>query len=197
MHYDFIEIGTFSHDTLLDKAQKHARGLVVEHMIEYLDKLPEFTNVRKVYTAIVPLSIIPSSCVLDIYYIPADVIKANGLKHWMAQCNSVGKPHPLHKPHMNLVQIRKVPCMTYMDLLRVHEVTGLSYLKIDAEGYDCSILSDMLKYTPPVKHPNLILFETNEPRRSEEYVNTFRALCKAGYTIEVQEDNNTKAVKVR
>lgn len=50
--YDFIEIGTSDFDTLIQSCPHKDRGLCVEPLSFYLDRLPNKPNVRKVHAAI-------------------------------------------------------------------------------------------------------------------------------------------------
>lgn len=51
-YYDFIEIGSADFETLLEQATDDVKGITVEPLREYLDKLPNKENVIKVQAAI-------------------------------------------------------------------------------------------------------------------------------------------------
>ena len=44
---DFIEIGSCDHDTLLDGASEDVKGILIEPIKIYLDRLPNYPNVIK------------------------------------------------------------------------------------------------------------------------------------------------------
>jgi hypothetical protein len=90
--YDFIEIGTAFFDTLIEKATDE-RGLSVEPISEYLDKLPNKPNVTKINGAVVADE---DEKGLDVFYVEEADIDRYNLGVWMKGCNSVGKPHDFH-----------------------------------------------------------------------------------------------------
>jgi len=47
MKYDFVEIGTSDFDTLIETATDATRGLSIEPVRYYLDRLPERAGVKK------------------------------------------------------------------------------------------------------------------------------------------------------
>ena len=83
-HYDFIEIGTSDSNTLVARAKPSMRGLSVEPVRQYLDRLPNRPLVKKVNAAISNVS-----GITDIYYVPDAVRIVHGLPSWMKGTNSI------------------------------------------------------------------------------------------------------------
>ena len=164
MKYDFIEIGTSNFDTLIQTAIDTAIGLSIEPIKHYLDCLPNKPKVKKLNVAV---SRDNTHGVLDVYYVPEDVIVAKGLPDWLKGCNSIGDYHFQHKKLnvTDLVVKQSVLMVPIADIFIEHDVTELYYLKIDTEGSDSEImlhLYDYLKTEPSTKYPKKILFESNE-----------------------------------
>ena len=164
MKYDFIEIGTSNFDTLIQTAIDTATGLSIEPIKHYLDCLPNKPKVKKLNIAV---SRDNTDGVLDVYYVPEDVIVAKGLPDWLKGCNSIGDYHLQHK-NLNVTDLvvkQSVLMVPIADIFIEHDVTELYYLKIDTEGSDSEImlhLYDYLKTEPSTKYPKKILFESNE-----------------------------------
>ena len=164
MKYDFIEIGTSNFDTLIQTAIDTATGLSIEPIKHYLDCLPNKPKVKKLNIAV---SRDNTDGVLDVYYVPEDVIVAKGLPDWLKGCNSIGDYHLQHK-NLNVTDLvvkQSVLMVPIADIFIEHDVTELYYLKIDTEGSDSEImlhLYEYLKTEPSTKYPKKILFESNE-----------------------------------
>jgi FkbM family methyltransferase len=164
MKYDFIEIGTSDFDTLIQTATNTTRGISIEPIQYYLDRLPNPANVVKLCCAVSPNN---QTAMLEIYYVPDNVIQAQGLPNWLRGCNSIGAYHLQHKKLgiQHLVKITHVPCYPLEKILTQYQVTELDLLKIDTEGRDCDILLNLfgyLKSCPTTAYPKQILFESNE-----------------------------------
>jgi hypothetical protein len=207
--YDFIEIGTAFFDTLIEKATNE-RGLSVEPIKEYLDKLPEKPNVTKINGAVVADE---DEKGLDVFYVEEADIDRYNLGIWMKGCNSVGKPHDFHTnyfvcpwtwhnhpnraslPTQNLVSAgivkqKKIPCYTYKALMEQYNIGKVKQLKIDTEGYDCKILNSVLDYykDTPKNLPEFISFESNAHSSPLEVKKMTQRLSELNYTISYTED---------
>lgn len=200
MHYDFIEIGAFCHDTLADTATPNTRGLLIEPVQEYLDriKLDRFPLITKVSAAIV--DVMPDEPLL-LYYVPEEKVKQHRLHSWMTQCNSIGKPHPWHVRYYanqdgtgectrllrkGIVHVREVDLMTWSQLVTKYDVTSLDFLKIDAEGFDCRIVNSVLDHG---SRPPKIQFETNGTCPFDEVEETKQRMTSLGYVHRVDGAN--------
>lgn len=144
-YYDFIEIGTSDFDTLIEEADNNTKGISIEPLKFYLDRLPSKANVVKYQAAVSDLD-----GSMDIYYIEEEKIKEHKLPWWVRGSNSVGRPHPFtvqeigEELYNKLVTIDKVPTVSWKTLIKEFKIKKIKYLKVDTEGYDTVILNAYL-----------------------------------------------------
>jgi FkbM family methyltransferase len=183
---DFIEIGTSDHDTLIQQASHNTKGISIEPLKEYLDKLPNKPNVKKINCAI---SFSEEECFVDLYYLPEKVIKEYSLSWRLKGCNSIGDYHYQHKRKKleNKVAIVKIQAIPLSKILEDNNVRKIDFLKIDTEGADCLILKSLVNYLnkKPIEFwPKKIQFETNELTSEEIITETIDIYKKLGYLAE-------------
>jgi sulfotransferase len=153
--YDFIEIGTANFDTFIEKVDNTLRGISVEPLACYLDKLPNRDNVIKVNAA---LSDTDGNT--NIYYINPTIIEKYNLPGFISGSNSINQPHQFtidvigEELYNKLVTINQIPTITWNTLINTYNVQGIGYLKIDTEGHDHIILKEYLKVCDA--NPNLL-----------------------------------------
>jgi hypothetical protein len=188
-HYSFIEIGTSDFDTLLQTAAEGERGLSIDPLQLYLDRLPTKPLVTKVCAAI------SNTCgSLDIFYIEPTTITRLALPYWMRGCNSVGKPHATvekslksmgHDPE-TIIRRQTVSMKNVETLFTEHDVTSVDFLKIDTEGHDCVILNNYIDYceTNPSRFASKILFETNDMSSPADQAVVVNRLISNGYRVQ-------------
>jgi hypothetical protein len=162
---DFIEIGSCDHDTLLDGADENVKGIIIEPIKLYLDRLPNYKNVIKLNIAI---SFDNTEGFVDIFYVPAKVIEADPKYNLTLKgCNSIGK---IHKQHIlwglqDEVKVLKVEKLPLFKVLEHYNVRKIKHLKIDIEGGDSELLKNFINYLESKTleyYPEKITFETNE-----------------------------------
>jgi FkbM family methyltransferase len=185
MNYDFIEIGTSVHDTLIEVASNETVGLSVEPIKKYIDMLPNKPNVTKVNAAITAYR---TSDIVDLYYIPDYIIDANGWPEWLKGCNSINTYHPqqLSGTRANEVRIDKVPLLNISELFEQYNVQRVKYLKIDTEGHDCVILNGLFDYLMSQsieKYPLKIEFESNIWTAPADVDAVINRASKRGYKL--------------
>ena len=189
-HYDFIEIGTSDFQTLIESAKDKTIGLSIEPIKTYLDRLPNKENVFKVQAAVSD-----SDSTIEIYHIPLEKIRENGLQVWVKGCNSVSKPHDYarnkigHELYDSLVQIDTVPTITWKTLIENYNIGGVKFIKIDTEGHDHIILKgylDECKKNPSL-YANKIKFEYNESSNKLALDELIKDLDI--YDVEILEEN--------
>jgi FkbM family methyltransferase len=159
MKYDFVEIGTSDFDALIQTATDTTRGISIEPIQYYLDRLPSPTGVAKLCCAV---STTGQAAMLSMYYVPDAAIHENGLPEWLRGCNSIGSYHLQHCKLgiEHLVRVTHVPAYPLTRIFEQHQVTELDLLKIDTEGQDSDIL---LNYADNMLvRPQKIIFESNE-----------------------------------
>lgn len=162
MEYDFIEIGTSDFRTLIEDPPP-GKGISVEPLKYYLDKLPDNPNVIKSNFALTNFV-----GEIDIYWVTPENIKKYNLPNWVRGCNSINKPHPtvkslLKENYNNVVNIDKVKCITWESFIHLYGIEAIDYLKIDTEGHDGVILEEYLNVCKSKSNllANTILFEYN------------------------------------
>lgn len=154
-YFDFIEIGSADFETLIETVNDEVKGITVEPLKEYFDRLPDKKNVIKVQAAI---SDKDGSDL--IYYIDKSKIEEHGLPEWVSGSNSLGQPHPFltkffEKDFYNeIVETREVKTITFQTLVDTYNVQKVRLIKIDAEGHDHIILKEYLEVCE--KDPKLL-----------------------------------------
>lgn len=185
MKYDFVEIGTSNFDTLIEQASSTTVGLSIEPIKHYLDALPEKPNVKKINCAVSA-----NNCreILQVFYVPEQVIVDNRLPDWLRGCNSVGDYHKQHRrlEITDLVKKQYVPCYPIHDIFLENNITELDFLKIDTEGADCDImlgLYDFLLTQERSVYPGQIQFESNELANTEKVALVKSKFIDLGYSV--------------
>ena len=152
---DFIEIGTSDFGTELQRAITLAtadgrprRGLSVEAVHLYLDRLPSVPGLEKVNAAVSGAS--PHDATVPVFYIePRDIdayFASDALPTWLRGCNSVGAPHPQalkelgSRGLMRILKNMPVPVLSIREVLEAHEGCRTLNLKLDVEGLDAQLL---------------------------------------------------------
>jgi len=160
--YDFIEIGTSDFDTLIENVSGYTRGLSIEPIKYYIDRLPNKPGVNKINAAISS-----NDGFMQIYYIDDKKIIENKLPWWVRGSNSINKPHPFvikeigKELYDKLVTIDNIPTIKWSTLISDYNIKSIDYLKIDTEGHDHIILNGYLDECFKNKNllANKILFE--------------------------------------
>lgn len=181
MKYDFIEIGTSDMDTLLEFGDGK-RGLSIEPIQTYLDRLPNVDGIIKVCAAISN-----TDGTANVFWVdPEDIVK-HGLSLWLRGTNTLFAPHPTAVRELTerglLNLMKHTPCrlMTWATLVREYEVEAVDYIKIDTEGHDWIIVNSILT-SGPTPRPKYISFECNWLLASRErLIDTRKRLEAAEY----------------
>ena len=151
--YDFIEIGTSDFDTLIENAGNNKRGISIDPIQYFLDRLPDRKNCTKICAAISD-----EEGEADLYYIPEENIKKYDLPSFVRGSASLYNRHPfiltllaneaednrlpeVLDPDDVIVKI-KVKVTRLKSIVDQHNVEEIKILKIDAEGTDGKILLD-------------------------------------------------------
>jgi len=89
MHYTFVEIGTSDFDTMLQTCTPEDRGLSVDPIQFYLDRLPNLPNVTKVLAAVSD-----KDGTASVFFVPLDAIEKHGLPDWVRGSNAINDYPP-------------------------------------------------------------------------------------------------------
>lgn len=185
MNYDFVEIGTCDFTTELQT--NPGRGISVEPLQDYLDKLPNRPDVIKECAAI---SDVDGN--IEIFYIPKSIIKQMKMPYWIKGCNRIGEPHPTivkwltnHGHPLSLIQKKSVPVMTFSNLCDKHRIKSIKYLKVDTEGHDYTILCSLRDavVSGKVAWPDMIKTECNALTPIQTRKEMIALLQGSGYTV--------------
>ena len=96
LDFDFIEIGTSDYDCLAVKpGAESKRGVSVEPVSLYFDKLPARNNLTKIQAAVVDKHRGGGPRSTRMYFVSPALLAANPKwPEWVRGCNSAGKRHP-------------------------------------------------------------------------------------------------------
>lgn len=186
-YMDFIEIGTSDFDTEIQKAGYETKGMSIEPLKYYLDKLPEKLQVKKINVAISD-----ENGICDIYYVSEKNILRYNLPNWVKGCNSINTYHTtvvklLNDMNLNILEIIEkysIHKKTLFEVLNEYDVDCVFYLKIDTEGHDCKILKKFVSdINTNEKLPQVILFEGNILTHSNDILEVINLYENIGYEL--------------
>ena len=158
-YYDFIEIGTSDFDTLLEQFPNQ-RGISIEPIEVYFNALPEPKIGKKLMCAISDFD-----GTLEMNWVHPNDIKERNLPDWLRGCNSIGpslKNAAWQQGDDSVVRKASVQAMTWDTLVQLHKIDSVGFIKIDTEGHDHVILSQILNQCNASDfRPSKIQFECN------------------------------------
>ncbi len=183
MHYQFIEIGTSDFKTEIEFATEKTRGVSIEPVRHYFDRLPDRKNVHRFNCAIGK-----DHCSVEMFHVNPKYIDSKQVPNWLRGCSTVGNPHPTAKRWLkksgleaeDFFLVQPVCMLTLQTVIEACRVSSLSLLKIDTEGMDSKIILwsfDQIRNLMPEK----IVFEINELNDEETTEEAIRKLTALGY----------------
>lgn len=187
-HYDYVEIGTSDFETASEVFSDNHRGLSIEPIIEYLDRLPIKPKNKKLNYAISD-----TDGVSNIYYVGIDDIEKNNLPEWIRGCNSIDKIHPSVQRYFeeNNVSVnvlsKQIERVSVRSLFQRESIQSIDFLKIDTEGHDFIIIRDLLKTSV---RPKKIKFEANSLYTESEIIDIICLMEKNGYHLTQKTSND-------
>ncbi|MGY2051145.1 FkbM family methyltransferase [Methylobacterium sp. JK268] len=183
--FDFIEIGTSDFDTIAQSSGHHSRGLSIDPVSIYLEKLPQGADCVKLNAAISDYD-----GELYVYYIEPEAIAAHGLPDWIRGCSSINSLHPTAsrviremKVPNDIVKKRKVPVYTLMSVVKKYGISGIHTLKVDTEGHDCVIINKFFDDCTIDLYPHDLFFEHNILSDNDKVHRLVARLLIEGYDI--------------
>ena len=217
-YYDFVEIGTCDFNTFLQR-ENPGIGISIEPMKRYFDRLPKVEGVTKLNVAISDKDGYDEINFLDEKIIK-DLSLRSGLDlQWMRGSNRLGEKHKVNDAQVRMMgidineinQTETVKTMTWKTLTEEHNINHIDYLKLDTEGHEGVILSqvadDMEKR--PEFRPRFILFEYNkcithivgedgewvkDTKAVEEFESIMNRIIALGYTYNRIDAMDSKLV---
>ena len=198
MDLDFIEIGTSDFETLAFESGPESKGISVEPVFEYLERLPSRPGLIKVNAAISD-----TAGKGTLYRLPPNTIEELGLPRDVRGCNSLWQPHPTilemlsrrmgRESALKMFVKEEVDMITPLDLLQKFNVNSVELLKIDTEGHDCRILNSYLKDVPAHLLPRRLRFESNCLTSKHEIESTILKLIEHGYVLDNEKTQSSRA----
>lgn len=189
---DFMEIGTSDFDTLLQSAaagpqKDKVRGVSVDAMEMYLNRLPVLPHCQKVNVAVVGYR--PHPAEIDVYFVVPEDIEKHNLPGWLRGCNRVGRPHDTtarileEQGLSSLMQHRKVPVLAIDEIMEGYGGCRIKTLKLDIEGLDPDLIVAYAGYLwqNPHCHADKLLFEFNELSSKAAQDRALEAIGLVGY----------------
>jgi FkbM family methyltransferase len=185
MFYDFIEIGTSDFATEI-QTHPERRGISIEPVKYYLDRLPESPTCKKLN-----MGISNYTGTGRVNYVPEENIRKYSLPDWIRGCNSINSYHATvsrvcKEQGLAIEEIcltYDVPITTLSEVCKDQGVSGIYYLKIDTEGHDCTILKNFYETMTALTMPHVIFFESNILTRSSEIDEVISLYQGKGYDL--------------
>lgn len=180
-HYDYVEIGTCDFETLNEITPDNFRGISVEPIREYLNRLETRDGKTKLN-----VSISDRDGESIIYYVDEKDIEKHNLPEWVKGCNSIDVPHKSVSTLLSesglehLLSFKKTNVISFESFVEQFNIGSIGLLKIDTEGHDFKILRNMLKSNV---RPMKLHFEANALYAEEEIEEMIQDLKNAGYHL--------------
>ena len=133
-HFDFVEIGTNDFDTLIELARPCTRGISVDAMQFYLDRLPSRPHVEKINAAIVE-----STPPRHVEFFSADLLELERRNLTYLRGSGGASKHAagtlereLQRHNASdLLKRTLTPALTFDELMARFDARSISYLKIE------------------------------------------------------------------
>jgi FkbM family methyltransferase len=184
MKYDFVEIGTSDFDTLISKADKGEKGISIDAVSEYSQRLDIREGVK-----VLNLAVSDFNGYEKVYFVNPEDVESYSLPHFIKGCGRLGEKHPhvleeLEKRNLlDLYREREVEVLTFGSFCEKENITQIYHLKIDTEGSDYRILNSLLSYGEVF--PEIIEFELHPDLNSSSDFNTIlNRFFDLGYKVE-------------
>lgn len=175
-HYDFVEIGTSDFSTLLQE-YPNKKGISIEPIKVYYDALPNPIRGYKLQCAV---SDFDGNIEMNWVH-PSDIVD-HSLPDWLRGCNTIGSHPHRDKLSPNLIRKELVNTITWDTLVKMYDIQSVDVIKIDTEGHDHIILSQILNHcTTTYFRPSKIIFENNELANKDAINTITKEFEKIGY----------------
>ena len=124
------------------------------------------------------------------FFVDPGDIKSEGLPYWLKGCNQVGRPHAeamaalRRKGLLHLMRNVTVPTIYFGRLVREQRIRSIGMLKIDVEGYEGPILTDVQRLCEQERRlcPRAVMFETTHMAKDTELAHQ-RRFIELGYLL--------------
>lgn len=186
--YDYIEIGTSDFETLVEYMPEGKRGLSIDPIQTYLNRLPDKAGNEKI-----KMAISDKNYKTNFYYVSPEDIETHNLPEWIKGCNSIDEKHPnvdsflKDKNLQHLIKSDEIECISFDELVKRFNINEIDMLKIDTEGNDIRIINNMLKTNV---RPKKLYFEANSLYEENEILDVIRTLENNNYHLVHRDSNN-------
>jgi FkbM family methyltransferase len=181
----FLQVGAFdgvSGDPIYPLVDKYRlKGTLVEPQRDAFQKLKEnYARFEDGRFALVNAAIGAQDGTAALYRIKPE---AKG-PQWLHQLASFDKTvilrHAGSVPNLeSLIEVERVPCLTFSTLLRTADTGKVDLLQIDAEGHDAELLK---LFDVGTRKPAIVRFEHKHLKRAE-YDDCVALLIREGYSL--------------
>lgn len=148
MRFDHVDIGTCDFEVADGVFSPDKNYLLVEPMLEYLDRLPSGENIKKENSACSD-----KNGSIDIFYVPEEVISKYNLPVGIKGCSKIGEMHStvlsIFKRSgisIDLIKKKNINVISFSDLVDKYCIDSIGQLKIDTEGHDHIIAREACKF---------------------------------------------------
>jgi FkbM family methyltransferase len=145
-----IQVGSndgVSNDPLYESILKHKRKSFLVEPIDYLADKLRLLHGGNSFVIVCEFAIHPNSNAVDFFHLSKDAQKQMGdlWKPWFDQIGSFSRQHLIkHSPTIEpFIQKTSITCKTLNQLIVDNNVSSVSILHIDAEGFDLEVLRSM------------------------------------------------------
>lgn len=203
MNYKFVDIGCAYFSVSTDIFGTECNGLLIEPIEEYINVLPTGENIRKECCAIstfdgeMEMNVVVRK--KDLRYLPInEVVKYFTDFQYMKRNDfhtddgSSSFTDPIYILDKEKLEKRKVICSTLKTVFVKHDVTEIDYLKIDVEGYENIVLSQLIELLDngKLRISKEIKFEYNKLSDLKELDQLSDLICqKHGFTKQFKKTN--------
>lgn len=197
-YYDFVEIGTCDFDAIILN-ENPGKGISVEALPYYSNRLPEVKNVKKLNVAISD-----KDGEMDIHWVTPSDLKKWNLPDWVRGSNSVGQPHgivqeecDLQKINYNdIITISKIQVKSWKTLAKENNIKGVKLIKLDTEGHEHVIMKNLLEdlVERPTFRPGKIFFENNKLANIPKLTEVVKGFEKLGYLFTKIDNMNSQLI---
>tara|TARA_R100001377_G_scaffold71991_1_gene47718 strand:+ start:512 stop:1915 length:1404 start_codon:yes stop_codon:yes gene_type:complete len=199
-YYDFVEIGTSDFDALMLR-ENPGKGISVEAIPYYSNKLPDIKGVKKINVAVSD-----TEGEISIHWLKPEIIKKYNLPSWVKGSNCVDSPHlvvieqmeiqKIKKSYEEIATISKIPKISWKKLAKDNNINGVKLIKIDTEGHEHVILKNMLEDLKERSsfRPENIFFENNRLANESEISKIVQGFKDLGYTFKKWDNMDSQLI---
>ena len=193
-----MEIGTCDFDAMILN-ENPGKGISIEALPYYSNRLPEVKNVKKLNVAISD-----KDGEMDIHWVTPSDLKKWNLPDWVRGSNSVGQPHGIVQEECDLrkinyndvITISKIQVKSWKTLAKENNIKGVNLIKLDTEGHEHVIMKNLLEdlIERPTFRPRKIFFENNKLANVPKLTEAVKGFENLGYSFTKIDNMNSQLI---